>query len=86
MSIIASGNERIEVKPGSHTFPFSFTLPKEIPASYEGAHGNVRYTVQGVMKRSLLKKDYFTDVVPFTVNNSVSFNKGTVAVVYKDRK
>ena len=36
---------------GIHNFPFSFTLPNNIPSSYESHVGNVRYEVKGQIVR-----------------------------------
>ena len=33
--------------PGIHNFPFSFTLPPNIPSSFESKYGHVRYQVRG---------------------------------------
>ena len=33
--------------PGIHSFPFSFTLPPNIPSSFESKYGHVRYQVRG---------------------------------------
>lgn len=32
--------------PGSHYFPFEFTLPKRLPSSFKGKHGRLRYYVR----------------------------------------
>ncbi|XP_063673910.1 arrestin domain-containing protein 2-like isoform X2 [Bolinopsis microptera] len=41
------GNPRTVVKlePGAHEFEFNYTLPRKIPSSFEGSHGNIRYFV-----------------------------------------
>jgi hypothetical protein len=36
---------------GFHNFPFSFTLPHNIPSSFESHVGNVRYEVKGQIVR-----------------------------------
>ena len=51
-------------------FPFSFSLPHdEIPCSYEGKSGNIRYSIKAVIKRHslLLKRVYVTQQVYFIV-------------------
>jgi hypothetical protein len=31
-------------------FPFEFTLPRDIPSSYEGKLGNIQYSIKAVIK------------------------------------
>ncbi|KAJ8303884.1 hypothetical protein KUTeg_017467, partial [Tegillarca granosa] len=50
---------------GRHTFPFSFLLPPNLPSSFEGAHGYVRYTVKATIDKPW-KFDHDTKR-PFTV-------------------
>ena len=40
-----------ELPHGIHNFPFSFTLPHNIPSSFESHVGNVRYEVKGQIVR-----------------------------------
>ena len=37
--------------PGQHILPFSLLLPSNLPSSYEGKHGNVRYYVKADIVR-----------------------------------
>ena len=39
--------------PGLHILPFSVLLPSNLPTSYEGLHGHVRYYVQADIVRDL---------------------------------
>ena len=32
-----------ELDPGYYEYPFQFTLPPDLPSSFEGSHGKVRY-------------------------------------------
>ncbi|KAK3593214.1 hypothetical protein CHS0354_002745 [Potamilus streckersoni] len=34
------------LNPGSHYFPFEFTLPSKLPSSFKGKHGRLRYFVR----------------------------------------
>ncbi|XP_065342547.1 arrestin domain-containing protein 17-like isoform X1 [Cloeon dipterum] len=36
---------------GEHLFPFSYVLPTNLPSSFEGEHGHIRYTVRAVLDR-----------------------------------
>ena len=40
-----------QLPPGIHNFPFSFTLPQNIPSSYESRVGHVRYEIKGQIVR-----------------------------------
>ena len=40
--------------PGIHSFPFSFSLPSNLPSSYESRVGHVRYFVASDIVRSWL--------------------------------
>ena len=43
---------------GEHTFPFEFRLPRNIPNSFEGAYGHVRYHVGVTVRNGLLKLNH----------------------------
>ncbi|XP_067665145.1 arrestin domain-containing protein 3-like [Haliotis asinina] len=45
-----SGDD-IHLPAGRHTFPFVFQLPPELPSSFEGEHGHVRYTAKGIIDK-----------------------------------
>ena len=47
----AAGGERIRLEAGSHRYPFTFSLPPNVPSSFEGEHGYVRYTAEATMER-----------------------------------
>ena len=64
---------------GQHSYPFSFILPQNIPGSFEGSHGHVRYTIKGTMDRSW-KFDHDC-TVGFTVNSLVDLNQNPSAQV-----
>ncbi|XP_076238943.1 arrestin domain-containing protein 17-like [Calliopsis andreniformis] len=44
-------NTQIEIPPGHHRYPFTFTLPRDIPNSFQHYYGYVTYTVMGVINR-----------------------------------
>ena len=37
------------LEPGTHTFPFSFTLPLNLPTSFEHKTGRIRYSLNGTI-------------------------------------
>lgn len=45
--IIVGANLALPV--GEHQFPFSFNLPVDIPSSYQGRYGRIRYTMVSVI-------------------------------------
>lgn len=61
------------LKPGLHTFPFSFVLPLEIPSSFEGENGHVRYIAKGTIDRSWSLNDHTKRA--FTVIGLLDLNK-----------
>ena len=44
-------SENVEIQPGYHVYPFTFSLPRNIPSSFKTTHGNVTYTVKAVIDR-----------------------------------
>lgn len=38
-----------EVACGTHRYELAFQLPEKLPASYEGKHGSIRYSVEAVL-------------------------------------
>ncbi|XP_056022796.1 arrestin domain-containing protein 17-like isoform X2 [Ostrea edulis] len=51
--------------PGQHVYPFSFQLPPNLPSSFEGGVGYVRYTIKGTIDKPW-KFDHTTKR-PFTI-------------------
>jgi len=63
------------VHAGRNVYPFTFLLPGNLPCSFEGRHGNVRYQLQAKLDRSGFltfdkKKKHF-----ITVNSLVDLNQ-----------
>ena len=59
---------------GRHVFPFSFILPPNLPSSFEGQHGHVRYFIEAKIDQSGLfnfnkKKKLF-----ITINSVIDLN------------
>lgn len=56
---------------GKHVYPFSFILPPNIPSSYEGQYGYVRYTIKVILQRHYYgaeTKTAFSVIAPFDLN------------------
>lgn len=64
---------------GNHSFPFSYTLPSKLPASFHGRFGYVRYFCEASLERHNLptiKRRTF-----FSVNTIVDLNTDSKADV-----
>ena len=70
--IYGDGSETFYLNPGLHQFPFQFTLPLNIPTSYEGQFGSIRYTIRAVISRPW--RFNHEKVRIFTVNNPLDLN------------
>lgn len=80
-SLCFSGNE-IEIQAGEHKFPFTCTLPENLPSSFESDFGHVRYTVKAILDRPWKfdqeVKAAFTIVLPFDLNQEPRTSVGLV--------
>ncbi|XP_011696571.1 PREDICTED: arrestin domain-containing protein 2 isoform X2 [Wasmannia auropunctata] len=67
----ASGGE-IEIQSGEHKFPFTCSLPTNLPSSFESDFGHVRYTVKATLDRPWKfdhdAKSPFTVIAPLDLN------------------
>ncbi len=48
--------------PGAFTFPFEFTIPSDVPSSFESTVGRIQYEVKGRIGTGHLKFDHRTEV------------------------
>ncbi|KAF5300362.1 hypothetical protein FQR65_LT00983 [Abscondita terminalis] len=48
---LTEGGENFMLPAGKHTYPFSYILPRHLPSSFEGSHGNIRYVIKAVIDR-----------------------------------
>ncbi|XP_070494889.1 arrestin domain-containing protein 3-like [Chironomus tepperi] len=44
-----SGGSAFDVQPGSHKYNFACQLPEQLPATFDGVHGEIRYYVEAVL-------------------------------------
>ena len=65
-----------ELSVGDHEFPFSVRLEANIPSSFEGKHGHVRYKVTATIDDPHKKTEQF-----FTVLTTNDLNKNEDAQV-----
>ena len=49
--ILGPGGTPVVHPSGRQIYPFEFTLPEELPSSFEGAHGYVRYFCKVTVER-----------------------------------
>jgi hypothetical protein len=64
----------VTIQPGTTYYPFYFTLPTNLPSSYNSSVGKVVYLVTARMKRSWYKFDVKAPL-QFTVNGVLDLNK-----------
>lgn len=43
---------------GQHEYPFTFVLPMQIPSSFEGKFGHVRYIIRAVAQCAFQQSEY----------------------------
>ena len=67
------GRGSFELAAGQHQIPFSFALPAQIPSSFEGTYGHVRYRIKAFLKGTFMKSDYKREIL-FPVNTIVDLN------------
>ena len=79
--IYGDGSESFYLNPGVHQFPFQFTLPLNIPTSYEGQFGRIRYTARAIISRPW--RFNHEKVRIFTVNNPLDLNTEPNSLVRK---
>ncbi|KAJ8304579.1 hypothetical protein KUTeg_018162, partial [Tegillarca granosa] len=66
-------SEEVILHRGDHVFPFNFSLPPNLPSSFERNHGYVRYSIKVKVKRTGLHSDYTLEK-PFTVLHAMDLN------------
>lgn len=62
----------LEIPAGLHTYKFACALPAQLPTSFEGTYGQIRYTMNVVLERPW-KFDQ-TYKVAFTVLKELDLN------------
>ncbi|XP_066279736.1 arrestin domain-containing protein 1-like [Branchiostoma lanceolatum] len=76
------------LKKGAHSFPFECTLPPDVPSTFKGEFGTIKYKVQGVIERPWNKSNYVSQA-KFTVQDlcDPSTDRGcrTPSVASKDK-
>ncbi|KAK4019586.1 arrestin domain-containing protein 3 [Daphnia magna] len=68
-----------EFQPNDYRYAFSFTLPHQLPPSFEGAHGSLRYYIKAVLGRRWMLDAVFKR--GFSVNTIVDLNQNFQASI-----
>lgn len=61
-----------------HRFPFQFNFPSELPVSFEGMFGYIRYKLTATMESSLQSNDILTE--PVTILRAIDANRPDMQV------
>lgn len=69
----------IQMPAGTTTYNFACLLPKDLPSSYEGKYGHIRYNAKAVLDRPLKSDKEFR--VAFTVIKTEDLNAMSPSVV-----
>lgn len=71
--LIPHSNGNTEIPAGVHVYNFSSPIPTQVPTSFEGEFGKIRYTVQAILDRPW--KFNQTSTVAFTVLKPLDLNQ-----------
>lgn len=71
--MLSLSDEPIGLMAGNHEFNFAFTLPQNLPSSFEGPFGYVRYVAKVEFKRPKKISLYYK--VTFMVLDNVDLNQ-----------
>lgn len=71
-TIVWGSGQKAALPEGDNMFPFSFTLPPNLPSSFQGKHGRVYYVCKAEV--DLPWKLNYTCEVPFSVSPLVDLN------------
>ena len=63
----------VHIEPSLNNYPFSFVLPADMPQSFEGKFGHIRYKAKAVIHRRMSLDDKLN--VPFTVLHLIDLNR-----------
>ncbi|XP_014254041.1 arrestin domain-containing protein 3-like [Cimex lectularius] len=70
--LLGGASGEIEIPAGENVYPFNTTLPPQLPTSFDGERGHVRYTVVATIDRpwksDFEAKSHFTVITPVDLN------------------
>ena len=73
MFLFGDGSKKDVFPEGDHSLPFVFQLPSDLPTSFEGKHGSIKYYVKATILRCTLQSDDHSET-HFTIINNVDIN------------
>ncbi|XP_076223706.1 arrestin domain-containing protein 17 isoform X3 [Nomia melanderi] len=72
------GKEKSTITGG--VYPFSLTLPENLPCSFEGRYGRVRYSIRALLDVTTIYR-FSTNIIPFTVAPILDLNRDPLAAL-----
>ncbi|KAF3428675.1 hypothetical protein E2986_03404 [Frieseomelitta varia] len=76
--LVGDGKEKSVITGG--VYPFSLTLPENLPCSFEGRYGRVRYSIRALLDVTTIYR-FSTNIIPFTVAPILDLNRDPLAPV-----
>ncbi|KZC10819.1 Arrestin domain-containing protein 2 [Dufourea novaeangliae] len=70
--LAGDGKEKSMITGG--VYPFSLTLPENLPCSFEGRYGRVRYSIRALLDVTTIYR-FSTNIIPFTVAPILDLNR-----------
>ncbi|XP_071867427.1 uncharacterized protein isoform X2 [Bombus fervidus] len=80
--LAGDGKEKTMITGG--VYPFSLTLPENLPCSFEGRYGRVRYSIRALLDVTTIYR-FSTNIIPFTVAPILDLNRDPLAAVVSYR-
>ncbi|XP_043258731.1 arrestin domain-containing protein 17-like isoform X1 [Colletes gigas] len=74
--LVGDGKEKSMITNG--VYPFSLTLPENLPCSFEGRYGRVRYSIRALLDVTTSYR-FSTNIIPFTVASILDLNRDPLA-------
>ncbi|XP_076388643.1 arrestin domain-containing protein 17 isoform X1 [Megachile rotundata] len=74
--LVGDGKEKSMITGG--VYPFSLTLPENLPCSFEGRYGRVRYSIRALLDVTTIYR-FSTNIIPFTVAPILDLNRDPLA-------
>ncbi|KAF7393093.1 hypothetical protein HZH66_008926 [Vespula vulgaris] len=74
--IVGDRNAKSTITGG--VYPFSLTLPENLPCSFEGRYGRVRYSIRALLDITSVYR-FSTNIIPFTVAPILDLNRDSLA-------
>ncbi|XP_031836205.1 arrestin domain-containing protein 17 isoform X2 [Nomia melanderi] len=76
--LAGDGKEKSTITGG--VYPFSLTLPENLPCSFEGRYGRVRYSIRALLDVTTIYR-FSTNIIPFTVAPILDLNRDPLAAL-----